>query len=1051
MTIEELIKKRKDWIRVNKENNFNIMGILSGLYDKKTHFIYEIIQNAEDAKALEIEFNLFYNRIEIVHNGRNFNVKDIEGITGIGNSTKGKEDFNSIGKFGIGFKSVYTITDRPEIFSKDYSFSIDEFVVPIIYNKEKNTEKTLIRLNFKETEKDKIYNQLKNMLKELDLNTLLFLRNIVEIKYQIEGDKRGHYIKEEIEKNNITREISILSDTEKIDRWLVFNKKIELNEVELEEILNTKEEKEKFSKSNIFVQIGYKLDSKEYKCVEFEGSRLFVSFMTAKETHLKFAINGPFRTTPARDNIAKDLWNNKLIEIVGELTAESIEQIKEIKLLTADFLNLLPVNDKNFEGNENNFFKPIYERVKVMLKSEKEFLPTDKNGYVSSKNACLVRGKELKELLKKENIYEMFGKSDFEWIDENITEKKETFQLHSYLKKELDIIEITPEKFAEKITKEFLEKQTDEWIIKFYRFLNNQHSLWKIKKYYGEVEGTLRNKEIIRSENGKHYIFTSVVLPTENNLNGYFLTVKQKILENEECKEFILKLGIKEPNMRDYINSYILPKYEQIEINVSIDENIKDLTDIFKYSIPFKEHKIFLAKNIVTQEKKYMQYDKIYLGEIYSKSKSIEIFYEGINGIWLLDESYKKTDIENRIMELGIKRSISACDVKIDWIQIVNQNISLSSPEKLKYQKPKKEFKNIKIEHLNEVLKKINFQKALIIWNIISYGYLNCIKGEVRFSSNAQFPEYAVEEREIYSELGWELINKSWIPDKKGIFHKPGELFLSDLPDEFYKEDVYEIVSEKLGMKKSIYQELLEKLSEKEQEKIILAQNISDEELELLKQYREKKEKENKAKEVTYEEFTGLWNIENDKEKNIKNNNYIEKTSKISDEEEDAIFKNFGANMSDRLEKISSYKKSILSTKHLLIDSIDSKEFLLNEYNGRCQVCNIKLKTIKPYFEVFRIIETQGKVKYSGMEFNVISLCPNCHVEMKQNINQNSLKNSIIKAGKLWLKKDIAPEFVEERNGDYYIIVFKLNNDEKYIYYTQNHFSKIASFINSLK
>ena len=78
------------------------------LYTDKSHFVYELLQNAEDAGASQIKFHLTETAIEIFHDGRPFDEKDIDGVCGIANGTK--EDGTRIGHFGIGFKSVYCYT-----------------------------------------------------------------------------------------------------------------------------------------------------------------------------------------------------------------------------------------------------------------------------------------------------------------------------------------------------------------------------------------------------------------------------------------------------------------------------------------------------------------------------------------------------------------------------------------------------------------------------------------------------------------------------------------------------------------------------------------------------------------------------------------------------------------------------------------------------------------------------------------------------------------------------------------------------------------------------
>ena len=69
------------------KNNINIKSFTE-LYSDKFHFIYELLQNADDAQASEISFNLTREALEIRHDGKNlFNFNDVESITAVGFST----------------------------------------------------------------------------------------------------------------------------------------------------------------------------------------------------------------------------------------------------------------------------------------------------------------------------------------------------------------------------------------------------------------------------------------------------------------------------------------------------------------------------------------------------------------------------------------------------------------------------------------------------------------------------------------------------------------------------------------------------------------------------------------------------------------------------------------------------------------------------------------------------------------------------------------------------------------------------------------------------
>jgi hypothetical protein len=46
-----------------------VKDLITNKYSEKAHFIYELIQNADDAKATRISFKLKEDGLEFIHNG----------------------------------------------------------------------------------------------------------------------------------------------------------------------------------------------------------------------------------------------------------------------------------------------------------------------------------------------------------------------------------------------------------------------------------------------------------------------------------------------------------------------------------------------------------------------------------------------------------------------------------------------------------------------------------------------------------------------------------------------------------------------------------------------------------------------------------------------------------------------------------------------------------------------------------------------------------------------------------------------------------------------
>ena len=91
------------------------------MYADTAHFVFEILQNADDAGATEIVFEVSDERLVIEHNGSAFSSDDVKAISYFG---KGKTDITKIGHFGLGFKSVFAYTASPRVHSGDENFEI---------------------------------------------------------------------------------------------------------------------------------------------------------------------------------------------------------------------------------------------------------------------------------------------------------------------------------------------------------------------------------------------------------------------------------------------------------------------------------------------------------------------------------------------------------------------------------------------------------------------------------------------------------------------------------------------------------------------------------------------------------------------------------------------------------------------------------------------------------------------------------------------------------------------------------------------------------------
>ncbi|MDG1056420.1 MAG: hypothetical protein P8O83_01740, partial [Flavobacteriaceae bacterium] len=100
------------------------------LYTHTKRFIFELIQNADDMpmgdnKSVRINIELLNDHLLFLHNGKFFDRDDVEAISDAAKSTKA-ENLKQTGYKGIGFKSVFTDSNRVYIKSGAYSFKFDK-------------------------------------------------------------------------------------------------------------------------------------------------------------------------------------------------------------------------------------------------------------------------------------------------------------------------------------------------------------------------------------------------------------------------------------------------------------------------------------------------------------------------------------------------------------------------------------------------------------------------------------------------------------------------------------------------------------------------------------------------------------------------------------------------------------------------------------------------------------------------------------------------------------------------------------------------------------
>ena len=288
--IEEIRQEREDLARVLKKHP-GIRRIVEDLYPDSAHFIYELLQNAEDTGASEVNFVLSETGLVFEHNGRPFNKADIEAITDIGDGTKGPDD-EKIGRFGIGFKAVFAHTETPRIWSGAFAFEISELVLPAELEADHKRSK-ITRFEFPFNSPKKLasdtFKEVKDGFDGMSETTLLFLSHIESIHWKVEGRSEVRVLRIAHSENHVEILKEIGSKATENSHFLRFMHPVEELEGQYTAIAFALEVLPAASKSATI-----KLSAEQFQIAPVSG-RVAVFFTAEKETSgLRFHLHAPF-------------------------------------------------------------------------------------------------------------------------------------------------------------------------------------------------------------------------------------------------------------------------------------------------------------------------------------------------------------------------------------------------------------------------------------------------------------------------------------------------------------------------------------------------------------------------------------------------------------------------------------------------------------------------------------------------------------------------------------------------------------------------------------
>ena len=982
-TFEELKSKRKEMVKSMKENDAfdGIKNLLTELYPDKAHFIFELLQNAEDMNATEVTFQLFGDKLIFIHNGdkRDFTLEDVEAITNISKGTK-KDDPTSIGQFGVGFKAVYAYTSTPEIYSGEHCFRIMDMLIPEDNGVEQQAEQGITKFIFPFDNNDKpagrAIEEITEGLCGLDETAILFLNHIKKIEYELPDGSKG-YIKRDDEGALPARfiigiHVKKISDTgESVSYWSKFNRMCPLI-VDGQQKDNT-------------VSIAYKMKLLQDNKFEVDSNitgKVCIFFPTDQKSDLRFHINAPFASTVARDNIRYCDENSVLIEALADLSVESLYNFREVHLLNYSVYDALPTQ-RDFSNNGDSRYKIFADKIKQVFESEELFI-TERGEYLRSGDVMWARN-DIKTILPSEEVETYYQKS---WLP-RFTPASRT----EYFIDQFKIKEFTVEDFINSLEKdpnlfnELFAKQKAEYFKTLYYLFSQAKtrqksiSYWRLATDQKTRNEILQKVAFVKCEDGRLlkptdgiYLKTSYQ-PKHYLKNPVYLALSLNDTDRDMfIKDFLLSLGVKEMSeQEDYlgdisgdnvpVDDMILKMMEFVDDYQSGSINIDDFLDK-----PF-----FIATNGD--------------GNIY-RVKASDCCWDSHSAFFFSNTEYilaneyyekEKDDLPNDLL----KEVFLKLHGKVYPHIVKSKDLRYPFPLRDKIDRSGERYNRLEQtytidefdwEKLKEIKEKNLVEEALMLWQLVK----NCNDEDLlytKYKANNSRPLQKLE-----STLVYYLKRTAWVPTRSGEYKCPYELTNEDLLDEFVY-DTPSVLLNAIFVKPNDRAEQLKNSGVTDENALFLAECDRDE-LADARAYIEKKREAKHKRRKTLEELAAT----SDREQ-------------VPEEDDDGfgVFRE-PRNLNKRRIKLKKefddreQPATTIKRLRFVLETPNSgeKEFVRNEYHAHCQICGnegILTAKGKRYFEAINIFNT-GELMESqqiklDLGWNTLALCPNCAARFK--------------------------------------------------------------------
>ena len=1022
---EEVREKRANLAGVLSDEDCGVRDFVEELYPDKAHFIYELLQNAEDTGATKVSFELTEQILIFEHNGRPFDKDDVWGITNIGKGTKkGQED--KIGRYGVGFKAVFAYSETPHIWSPTLSFKITKLVLPWeIPVRPFSNDKTRFEFPFNNRKKpaEDAYEEVKGGLEVIAETTLLFLTNLESIQWKIGLDATGEIRRVKHSINHI--EVLKKAGRKTISKFHFLRFSAPVEEVSkqsvsiafaLDFLPNVKE----FDK-NIPI-------SKQLRIVPASQGIVAVFFPAEKESSgLRFHLHAPFVPELSRASIKDTPVNEPLFCQLAKLAALSLHSVRDFKMLNGDFLGVLPNPQDNIPNRYQAIRKNIIEEMNT-----RALTPTYTKVHAPANNLLQAKA-SLKELLSVKDIELLV---DYEgdpprWAagatQKNSNQDRflsglaiQTWDFSQFLEmlrnKTLPSSGSgLPNNINHEDVMNWLASKPVEWHQQMYSLLSGEIQGMGSTQRSLEIN-RLKSRPIVRLSDGSYKTGKECYFPSNGVEHDEFLprvdrnvysSGKNKT-QQSDAKRFLEELGVSEVGEAEQVHAILKHRYNR--------EDFKpDIKDIERFiSLVEKEPnqaKLFATFYIFKRsDAKWGTPSQVYLDLPYLDT-GLAAYYEGIE-----DSSSKSLADEYQNISISVDKLRKFAELVgvLSCLEVTKTTCTKNPEYSYLVNVPGERWtspidEDYEIKFIDKLFVKPKLELSRLVWRTMCKQPEKILKAHYR-KNERNGSRYAD------SQLVHLLRKTAWVPQKDDTFVIPSAAIRDQLPTGFaYDEGDAWLKAVNFGKE-------IVKLSEESQKKSAYARDLGFNDERVLADAQWFAGLDPVARQQFKDEVERKKNFElpDDSPRNPEH-----RADRVGQQATEAP----GRETEKRQRSVSVGREDVKQEAAQYL----SQQYTNNDGQMICQICKgplpFKLNDGSYYFEKVEFMTDIKKRHYQ----NYLALCPN-HSAMFQHTNGS---------------KDILTEIFQELTSNELEVV--IAQKDMGIYFTATHRADLLSVLNAVK